>query len=61
LVNVYGTSSSEDKADNLVELVQVLSISSSPFMIGGVFNLVRQASERNKVKGYLNRIFYLIL
>jgi hypothetical protein len=47
---VYGASNFKERVDFLVELVQVLSINHFPFMFAGDFNLVRRASERNKVK-----------
>jgi hypothetical protein len=50
LVNVYGASCSKDKPEFLVELVNVLNCNNFPFMLVGVFSIIRRASQGNKVK-----------
>lgn len=49
LINIYGTAQMEDKIEFLSELAAFCSKNTVPFIVGGDFNLMRDASEKNKV------------
>lgn len=58
LLVVYGAAHDDHKLEFLSELSAFCSKNSDPILIGGDFNIIRFANERNKPHG-LNRISYL--
>ena len=63
LVVVYGDAQLERKATFLAELSRVFQSSVNPILIGGDFNIIRKASEKNKLgtPGHWSFLFNAIL
>lgn len=51
LLIVYGAAQEEKKIDFLTELAQFCSLNSDPILIGGDFNIIRFANEKNNDSG----------
>lgn len=54
-VAVYGTAYNELKVEFITELHEIMSSLSYPVMLGGYFNLIRSASDKNN--GVVNNQF----
>lgn len=48
LLNVYGTPQEEEKEEFLCELASFCSVIKDPYILGGDFNILRYAHEKNK-------------
>jgi hypothetical protein len=51
-VNVYGAAQKDHKSRFLSELSAICSRSQVPLLIGGDFNIIRKAEEKNKPGGF---------
>jgi hypothetical protein len=51
LLVVYGAAQDENKTDFLAELSSLCSTNTKPILIGGDFNIIRFAKEKNTMEG----------
>ena len=50
-LNVYDAAQSENKNEFLAELARFCSKNNQPYLVGGDFNIIRFASDKNKPSG----------